>query len=65
MEFGKMTTPTVFFDLDGTLVDSVHDVHLCLNSVLGEHGRTPLSLSLWLPLSWGEVLKLYLPEPWR
>ena len=41
-----MTTPTVFFDLDGTLVDSVHDVHLCLNSVLAEHGRTPLSLAV-------------------
>ena len=41
-----MRTPTVFFDLDGTLIDSVHDVHLCLNSVLAEHGRTPLSLAV-------------------
>ena len=49
--------PTVFFDLDGTLIDSVHDVHLCLNSVLGEHGRKNYR-SLWSPRSWGEVLKL-------
>ena len=40
-----MRTPTVFFDLDGTLIDSVHDVHLCLNSVLAEYGRTELSLA--------------------
>ncbi len=41
-----MRTPTVFFDLDGTLIDSVHDVHLCLNSVLKEHGRKELSLAV-------------------
>ena len=41
-----MRNPTVFFDLDGTLIDSVHDVHLCLNSVLGEHGREELSLAV-------------------
>lgn len=34
----------VFFDLDGTLVDSVHDVHLCLNTVLKNYGREELSL---------------------
>lgn len=40
-----MRTAAVFFDLDGTLIDSVHDVHLCLNSVLAEYGRTELSLA--------------------
>ena len=40
-----MSRPTIFFDLDGTLVDSVHDVHLCLNSVLKENDRDQLSLA--------------------
>ena len=40
-----MSPATVLFDLDGTLVDSVHDVHLCLNAVLGNHGRGELSLA--------------------
>ena len=40
-----MSSRAVFFDLDGTLIDSVHDVHLCLNSVLAAHGRSKLSLA--------------------
>src|SRR5262252_1953080 len=33
------------FDLDGTLVDSAPDLHRCLNAVLAEQGRRPVSLA--------------------
>jgi phosphoglycolate phosphatase len=33
------------FDLDGTLVDSAPDLHRCLNAVLAEQGRAPVSLA--------------------
>lgn len=39
-----MTSPQpcpVVFDLDGTLIDSVPDIHACVNAVLREH-RVPL-----------------------
>ena len=35
----------VFFDLDGTLIDSVPDVHLCLSAALNRVGRDPLSVA--------------------
>lgn len=31
----------VFFDLDGTLVDSARDMHVALVAVCDEHGKTP------------------------
>ena len=31
------------FDLDGTLVDSLPDLHAAVNEMLRERGRTPLS----------------------
>jgi phosphoglycolate phosphatase len=34
---------TVLFDLDGTLVDSLRDLHACVNHILGVYGRAPLS----------------------
>ncbi|MFV0386906.1 phosphoglycolate phosphatase [Paracoccus sp. (in: a-proteobacteria)] len=34
----------VIFDLDGTLIDSAPDIHACVNAVLREHGRAPLTL---------------------
>jgi phosphoglycolate phosphatase len=35
----------LIFDLDGTLVDSAPDLHRCLNAVLAEQGRAPVSLA--------------------
>ncbi len=34
----------VFFDLDGTLLDTLPDLHACLNAVLKEYGYPPVSL---------------------
>jgi phosphoglycolate phosphatase len=34
----------VLFDLDGTLIDSVPDIHAALNSLLAEEGLRPLSV---------------------
>jgi phosphoglycolate phosphatase len=34
----------VLLDLDGTLIDSVGDLHACINRVLGESGLAPLAL---------------------
>ncbi|RDW13424.1 phosphoglycolate phosphatase [Paracoccus thiocyanatus] len=34
----------VVFDLDGTLIDSVPDIHACVNAVLRLHGVAPLTL---------------------
>lgn len=42
---------TVFFDLDGTLVDSVPGLVVALNALLAEEGRTPCSeadLRAWI-----------------
>lgn len=40
-----MTRPaTLIFDLDGTLIDSVPDIHAASNAVLAEHGFAPLTL---------------------
>jgi phosphoglycolate phosphatase len=35
----------LIFDLDGTLIDSVPDLHRSLNAVLAEQGRAPVSLA--------------------
>lgn len=39
-----MTLPALIFDLDGTLIDSVPDVHAASNEVLAENGFAPLTL---------------------
>lgn len=36
-------TESVLFDLDGTLVDTAPDMGHALNTLLGEHGREPLT----------------------
>ena len=36
--------PELVFDLDGTLIDSVPDLHTCINSLLGSDGRRLLEL---------------------
>ena len=36
--------PPVVFDLDGTLIDSIHDIHFVLNTLLAEEGLSPLDL---------------------
>ena len=34
----------VFFDLDGTLLDTLPDLHVCVNAVLSAHGEPPVTL---------------------
>ena len=36
--------PTAVFDLDGTLVDSVPDIHAALNRLMAAHGEPPFTL---------------------
>ncbi len=36
----------IIFDLDGTLIDSLPDLHAVANRVLAEEGRPPLSMTL-------------------
>ena len=38
-----LTTPTVVFDLDGTLVHTVPDIACALNTVLAPYGSAPTS----------------------
>ena len=40
------TSPSVIFDLDGTLIDSVPAIHAVSNAVLTELGFAPLSLGM-------------------
>ena len=35
----------VIFDLDGTLINSLGDIHVALNKVLAMRGATPLNLA--------------------
>lgn len=39
-----MPFKTILFDLDGTLVDTVEDVHFCINQARAEMGLPPLPL---------------------
>lgn len=39
-----MPLPALIFDLDGTLIDSVPDIHAASNEVLAENGFAPLTL---------------------
>ena len=43
----------VYFDLDGTLIDSIPDVHLCLATALTSVGRNPLPVHRVKPLVGG------------
>jgi phosphoglycolate phosphatase len=38
-------TPTIVFDLDGTLVDTAPDINAIANKVLGTEGAAPISLA--------------------
>ena len=38
-----MTRPTIVFDLDGTLVDTAHDLVTTLNAILAAEGMTPVA----------------------
>lgn len=40
-----MIITTIIFDLDGTLLDTVQDVHFCSNAALREMGLPPISLA--------------------
>ena len=35
----------IIFDLDGTLINSLGDIHVALNKVLAMRGATPLNLA--------------------
>jgi phosphoglycolate phosphatase len=48
----------LIFDLDGTLVDSAPDLHRCLNAVLAEQGRSPVSLGDIRPMVGDGAAKL-------
>ena len=39
-----MTPPTIVFDLDGTLVDTAHDLVAALNTILVAEGMVPVSV---------------------
>ncbi len=43
--FDAMAFEAVVFDLDGTLVDTAHDLHGSLNHVLAEAGRQPVPIA--------------------
>ncbi len=58
-------TDAVFFDLDGTLIDTAPDMGGALNRVLHAHGRAAVSESIYRPqVSHGSIalLKLGFPE---
>lgn len=60
-----MNTEAVFFDLDGTLIDTAPDMGGALNTVLQAHGRKPVAEALYRPqVSHGSLalLKLGFPE---
>ncbi len=60
-----MNTEAVFFDLDGTLIDTAPDMGGALNTLLVAHGRPPVAEALYRPqVSHGsiELLKLGFPE---
>ncbi len=60
-----MKTQAVFFDLDGTLIDTAPDMGGALNTLLTAHGRQPVSETLYRSqVSHGAIalLKLGFPE---
>lgn len=60
-----MNTEAVFFDLDGTLIDTAPDMGGALNTLLRAHGRPPVAEALYRPqVSHGSIalLRLGFPE---
>ncbi len=56
---GEASWPkAVLFDLDGTLVDSVPDIHAALNEVLSSYGEPPFILEAVIGFVGGGVPKL-------
>jgi phosphoglycolate phosphatase len=45
-ELGRMTAPTVVFDLDGTLIDTAPDLIATLNTILGREGLPPVAFAV-------------------
>jgi phosphoglycolate phosphatase len=43
-----VTRPTIVFDLDGTLVDTAHDLLTTLNLILASEGMAPVSIEKWI-----------------
>ena len=46
----------IIFDLDGTLIDSVGDIHAALNQMLMEAGQDPLAIEIAISFVVGRLI---------